>query len=177
MYSDITADIYAAVKNAGEEIIRDGKVADQTMARITQPFQEKSKMIQTSNLFWQTCLDEKITPKQFDKRGVIPFQKTIEDMMLLMPLGINKSEAKTTDAKIQFILNGEQAGAFYLDIQNGLIKAVSGEADNADVIIKTPFELWRDIMEGKADGTQMLMEGKYQVEGDGDLFIKLMAPR
>ncbi len=59
MYSDIAADIYAAVKTAGQEIIRDGKVADRTMARITQPFQEKSKMIQTSNLFWQTCIDEK----------------------------------------------------------------------------------------------------------------------
>ncbi len=68
-------------------------------------------------------------------------------MMLLMPLGINKSEAKTTDVKVQFILNGEQSGAFYLDIQQGLINAVSGETDQADVTIKTPFELWRDIME------------------------------
>lgn len=177
MYRDVAADIYVAVKTAGQEIIRDGKVADQTMARITQPFQEKSKMIQTSNLFWQTCIDEKITPKQFDKRGAIPFQKTIEDMMLLMPLGINKSEAKTTDAKVQFILSGEQSGAFFLDIHHGVINALSGELDHADVIIKTPFELWRDIMEGKADGTQMLMDGKYQIEGDGDLFIKLMAPR
>ena len=177
MYRDVSEDIYAAVKTAGQEIIRDGGVSARTMDRITQPFQEKSKMVQTSNLFWQTCIDEKITPKQFDKRGVIPHQKTIEDMMLLMPLGVNKSEAETTDAKIQFILNGEQTGTYYLDIHKGRIDAVSGEADQADVIIKTPFELWRDIMEGKADGTQMLMEGKYQVEGDGDLFINLLANR
>lgn len=177
MYRDISDDIYDAVKEAGQQIIRDGKVADQTMARITQPFQEKSDMIKTSNLFWQTCLDEKITPKQFDRKGVIPHQKTIEDMMLLMPLGINRSEAKTTRAKVQFILNGEQSGGFYLDVQKGVINAVKGETDQADVTIKTPFELWRDIMEGKADGTQMLMEGKYRIEGDGNLFIKLMAPR
>ncbi|MBU1170410.1 MAG: SCP2 sterol-binding domain-containing protein [Proteobacteria bacterium] len=28
-------------------------------------------------------------------------------------------------------------------------------------------------MTGKADGTQMLMEGRYQIEGDGELLIKL----
>lgn len=174
-YREIAEDVYDAVKAAGQEIIRDGKVADRTMARITQPIQKKSEMIKISNMQWQTCIDKKITPKQFDKIDGPPTQKSIEDMMLLMPFAINKSEAKTTDAKIQFILNGEQTGAFYLDIQNGRINAVSGETDQADVIIKTPFELWRDIMEGNADGTQMLMEGKYQIEGDGDLFIKLVA--
>lgn len=134
-------------------------------------------MVKISNMQWQTCIDKKITPKQFDKIGGPPTQKSIEDMMLLMPFAINKSEAKTTDAKVQFILSGQQSGDFYLDIQNGLINAVSGETDQADVIIKTPFELWRDIMEGNADGTQMLMEGKYQIEGNGDLFIKLIATR
>jgi multimeric flavodoxin WrbA/putative sterol carrier protein len=177
LYREIAEDVYNAVKTAGQEIIRDGKVADRTMARITQPIQKKSEMVKISNMQWQTCIDKKITPRQFDKSGDIPSQKTIEDMMLLMSLGVNGPEARKTDAKVQFLLSGQQSGAFYLDIQNGLINAVSGETDQADVIIKTPFELWRDIMEAKADGTQMLMEGKYQVEGDVDLFINLMAAR
>lgn len=175
VYKEIANDVYRATKRAGQEIIRDGKISRRTKDRIGQPIVEKSKMIKISNMQWQTCIDNKITPKQFEKNGTIPAQKSIEDMMLLMPYGVNASEAGTTDAKIQFILSGQQPGAFYLDIQNGVINAVPGETDQADVTIKTPFELWRDIMEGKADGTQMLMQGKYRIEGDGDLFIRLIA--
>jgi len=176
-YEEIANDIFDATKQAGEEIVLHGKVTSQTMARITQPLQEKSNLIKIANMYWQSCIDEKVTPKQFEKSGAMPIQKSIEDMMLLMPYGINKSEAKTTTTKAQFILSGEQTGAFYLDIDKGRVKSVAGETDSAAFTIKTPFELWRDIMEGKADGTQMLMEGKYQIEGDGDLFIKLVATR
>ncbi len=176
-YEEIAIDIFDATKQAGQEIIRDGKVAHRTMARITQPLQDKSNLIKTANLYWQSCIDKKVTPKQFEKSGAIPIQRSIEDMMLLMPYGISKSEAKTTTAKVQFILSGEQSGAFYLDIDKGNVKAMLGKTDSAAFTIKTPFELWRDIMEGNADGTQTFMEGQYQVEGDGDLFIKLIAEK
>ncbi|MCP3899017.1 MAG: hypothetical protein GY707_04700 [Desulfobacteraceae bacterium] len=177
IYKAVAKDVYDATKQAGQEIIRDGKVSDGTMARITQPVQEKTNMIKIANMHWQSCIDKKITPKQYEKSGAIPTQQSIEDMMLLMPYGVNESEAKITNTKVQFILSGQQSGAFYLDIKNGDINSVAGETDQAAVVIKTPFELWRDIMEGKADGTQMLMEGKYQIDGDGDLFIKLIATK
>lgn len=175
LYEEAANDILNAVGQAGREIIKDGRVDSQTMTRITQPLQEKSEMIKMSNMHWQTCIDKKITPKQFEKNGFLPHQKTIEDMMLLMSQGIKKSKSKTMQAKIQFILRGEQTGAFFIDIDKGQINPELGESDNPAFTIRTPFELWRDIMEGNADGTQMLMEGKYQVEGDTDLFVNLLA--
>lgn len=177
LYEEATNDILDAVSQAGQEIIQDGKVASQTMARITQPLQEKSGMIKMSNMYWQTCIDNKITPKQFEKKGLIPHPKTVEDMMMLMSLSINSSKEKTIEieAKIQFILSGERAGAFFIDINKGTIASALGETDHPAFTIKTPFKVWRDIMEDKADGTQMLMEGKYLVEGDTDLFINLFA--
>ena len=39
--------------------------------------------------------------------------------------------------------------------------------------IKTPFDVWMDIMTGKADGQQMFMEQKYTVTGDIGLMIQL----
>jgi len=48
-----------------------------------------------------------------------------------------------------------------------------GTAENPDLTIKAPFEVWMDIITGKADGTQMLMEGKYQAEGDISLLMKM----
>ena len=174
-YKEVANDVYDAVKQAGQEIIKQGKVAGHTMARITQPLQEKSTLIKIANMQWDTCIDQKITPKQFEKRGGLPNQKTVEDMMLLMTSAVNKAKAKTLAAKIQFVVSGEQTGAFHIDIDNGRINPELGETDDAAFTVRTPFELWRDIMEGKADGGQMLMEGKYQVDGDVDLYINLLA--
>ena len=42
-----------------------------------------------------------------------------------------------------------------------------------NLIITSPFEVWTDIMTGKADGAQMLMEGKYTAEGDMELLLNL----
>jgi predicted lipid carrier protein YhbT len=40
-------------------------------------------------------------------------------------------------------------------------------------MIETPFELWMDIMCGKADGQQMFMQQKYKIAGDISLMIQL----
>jgi putative sterol carrier protein len=42
-----------------------------------------------------------------------------------------------------------------------------------DITIETAFELWMDIITGKADGQQMFMEQKYKVDGDLTLMIQL----
>ena len=34
------------------------------------------------------------------------------------------------------------------------------------LIIKTPFEVWMDILTDKADGAEMFMEGKYEAKGN-----------
>ena len=46
-------------------------------------------------------------------------------------------------------------------------------AEKPDLTIKAPFDVWIDIMTGKADGGQMLMEGKYKAEGDMDLLLNM----
>ena len=47
------------------------------------------------------------------------------------------------------------------------------EADNSDLTIEAPFEVWTDIMTGKTDGRQMFMEKKYKVMGDLPLLLKM----
>jgi putative sterol carrier protein len=42
-------------------------------------------------------------------------------------------------------------------------------------VIETPFEVWMDILTRKADGAQMMMEGKYRVTGDLGLMLKLFS--
>ena len=40
-------------------------------------------------------------------------------------------------------------------------------------IVDSPFDVWMDIMTGKADGQRMLMQRKYKVDGDLSLMIQL----
>jgi putative sterol carrier protein len=39
-----------------------------------------------------------------------------------------------------------------------------GKAMNPDAIVEAPFDLWMDILSGKANAIQMLMEGKCSTE-------------
>jgi putative sterol carrier protein len=42
-----------------------------------------------------------------------------------------------------------------------------------DVVIKTPADVWLAVSKGQLDGTQAFMTGKYQVEGNMGLLLKL----
>ena len=41
-----------------------------------------------------------------------------------------------------------------------------GTAEKPDLTVDAPFEVWMDIVTGKADGMQMFVEGKYRAEGN-----------
>ncbi len=171
----VAEEIFETVRQAGFEIITNRKVTDETMAKITQPLQDKEDFIKTSNLYWQSCIDEEVIPKQFEKKERSPRPKTVEDMMVLLPMGINKKEAEKTDATVQFSFESEKHENFFLDLKAGKVKALKGTSEQPSLTILTPFKLWSDIMTGLSDGTQKFMEGAYKIEGDGDLLIKLFA--
>ena len=66
-------------------------------------------------------------------------------------------------------------GFCYFSIENGAVTAKEGVWKGADLVIESPFAVWMDIMTGKADGRQMLMEQKYKVSGDLSLMMQLFA--
>jgi putative sterol carrier protein len=74
---------------------------------------------------------------------------------------------------MQFNFSGEVEGSCYLRIDRGTISAQAGTAENPDLTIDSPFEVWMDIMTGKADGQQAFMEQKYKVKGDLSLLMRM----
>jgi len=72
-----------------------------------------------------------------------------------------------------FTFSGEIQGSCYFTVEKGSIGAQIGTADNPDLTNDTPFGVWMDIMTGKKDGRQMLMENKYKVSGDLSLMMQL----
>ena len=51
--------------------------------------------------------------------------------------------------------------------------AREGVLEDATLTIHTPFDLWMDILTGKADGEKMFAEKKYTVEGDLELLMQM----
>ena len=143
------------------------------MERITQDIiADKEAFAKIGSLMWKTCIAEGVTPKEFGEKGLIPRPDSIETFMLIMPMGFNAEAALDTKATMQFHFSGQAQGSCFLKIENGRINAEMGVAENPDLTIEAPFEVWMDIIAGKADGQQMFMEQKYKVQGDLSLLLK-----
>ncbi|HMK66133.1 MAG TPA: NAD(P)H-dependent oxidoreductase [Thermodesulfobacteriota bacterium] len=163
-----------AFQQAGLEIVRDLQVSSETMAQISQDYvADREKFALMGNLYWKSCITEGITPKEFSEKKLIPRPDSLETFMIIQSVAFRPEAAQGLTANIQFRFSGEVKGNGYLHIENGQIRGVLGEAEKADLVIDTPFEVWMDILTQKADGQQLFMEQKYQVSGDLELLMKL----
>jgi putative sterol carrier protein len=166
-------DALHAVVQGGRELVESMKISDETMRRINQPIADFETMAPMANMYWQSCIDEKVSPLEFKERGLTPRPNSIETFAAMMKLGFNKERAGDTEAIMQFLFSGTVQGECYFKIQPGEFNVITGRADNPDLTISTPFEVWADILTGKADGQQMFVEQRYTVEGDLSLLMRM----
>lgn len=171
-YKNKIKDILDATEQAGQELVKYLKISPHTMARIKQPLDETKTIAGLANIYWEACITERVTPKQFRQKRMVPRPDSIENLMALLRIAFNPEAAGNVRAILQFEFSGEVQGSCYFVIENGTIRAMSGTTENPDLTIKAPFEMWADIMTGKADGTQMFMEQKYIADGDIALLMK-----
>lgn len=166
-------DILDATTQAGRELVESMKISSGTMARIRQPLMDSQTFAKIDNLFWKTCIAEKVTPKEFEKKNMVPRPDSLESFMWLFPFGLNSEAACDRKMILQLNFSGHVEDSCYFIIEKGNIEAKEGIEENPDLTIETPFNVWMDIMTGKADGQQMFMEQKYTVTGDIGLMIQL----
>jgi putative NADPH-quinone reductase len=175
-YKDKREDILDATAQAGREIVESLMVTPETMARITQPIADDIQTFRTmGNLMWKTCIAEGITPIEFDQRGIMPRPDSIETFMIILPMGFNAEAADDMEAVIQFSFSGDIEGTCHFRIENGGISAHKGESENPSITIKTPFDLWMDIMTKKADGQEMFAKQKFKISGNLLLLLRIKA--
>jgi multimeric flavodoxin WrbA len=87
---DVRNRVGEAVQKAGRELVENKSVDAETLAKIHQPISEKSESFKgLANLFWKTCIAEGVTPKEFEKRGMIPRPDSLESFMAILKLGFN----------------------------------------------------------------------------------------
>jgi multimeric flavodoxin WrbA len=166
-------EIFAALRNAGSELVQSQKVSDETLARITQPLGTESMFATIGDLMWKTCIAEKITPKEMAERGIVPRPDSIETFMIILPMGFRPEKAGDLKATLQFDFSGGVAGSCHFLIKDGQIQAAAGPADKPDLTIETPFDFWMDIMTGKRDGQQAFLGQQYKTKGDLSLLMRM----
>ncbi|HLZ19971.1 MAG TPA: SCP2 sterol-binding domain-containing protein, partial [Smithellaceae bacterium] len=168
-----TKDVLDATRQAGRELVANLQITPETMARITQSFGDAKAFGKMGNIYWNTCIAAGVTPKEFDEKKMMLRPQTLEDFMFMFPYGINARAAGDQTTQMQFNFSGDVQNSCYFTVENGRVDARQGKCENPALTIDTPFHLWMDIMSGKADGRQMFMERKYQVQGDLTLMMKL----
>ena len=99
--------------------------------------------------------------------------KSCRELLQMMPLGFNPSSAGNLKAIYQFEVSGDENFIAHLAIADGRCVYHDGPSEKPDVIIKTPADVWLKISTGELNGQKAFMDGRYKVEGDVMLFLKL----
>lgn len=173
-FSEIKKDILEATAQGGRELVQSMRISETTMERINRPLTDDFDSIAAlANIFWKSCIREGVTPAQFVQRHLVPRPDSLDTFMMFMTMGFNPESAAQIAGTLQFKFSGEVEGACYLRIKNGKIETKAGTCEKPDLIIDSPFDTWMDIVTGKADGQQMLMEQKYKVSGELPLLLRM----
>lgn len=101
--------------------------------------------------------------------------QTVRGLMEAMPGALNREAAAGLTVTYQFEVSGGENFTAHLRIENGAAMYQEGPAPQADVIIKTPADVWLAIAKGELNGAQAFMGGKFKVEGDMGLLMKMNA--
>jgi hypothetical protein len=165
------AEILEAAVQAGREIVQDGCVSAGTMNVLRQPCDDPDLIASMSNISWQAMIDQGITPAEAKRKGMDPRPDSLAGFMAMLSFGFNPLKAAGKKGILQFEFTGENPAECYFDIDQKHCIAHAGRAEKADCAVSGPFEVWADIIQGKADGGQMLMEGKYKASGDFTLMM------
>jgi hypothetical protein len=98
--------------------------------------------------------------------------KTCRELLSIMPLGFNPQAAGDLKATVQFHISGDDEFSAYLEIAGGKCTHHEGEADQPDLVIDTPGQVWLDVAQGRMGGQEAFFKGLYKVNGDLSVMMK-----
>ncbi len=98
--------------------------------------------------------------------------KSIRDLFIAMPFGLNKEKAKGVNTVIQFYLTGEESTTGCISIKDQKCTYSEGEHPNPKTTIKCDSKLWLQISNNEVSGDKALLNEEYEVEGDVTIMLK-----
>jgi multimeric flavodoxin WrbA/putative sterol carrier protein len=175
-----------AARQAGRQVIERGHISPETQEVLDRPLiEDPQAYADIINAFWQSQGVEIFDPDQAEPepapqgaRAAVPLGPpqsagTMRDLMAGMAYSLDPKAAGDLQAVIQFEVTGDEPEHYYLDIAQGRCTAYEGQHAAPKMTIHTPAEVWMAISRGELSGAGALMSGKYRVEGDLGLLMRL----
>jgi putative sterol carrier protein len=137
------------------------------------------------NAYWQSQGIEMFDPNQEQQEqasqgtpAAIPLgppqsRDSMRDLVAGMAYSLDSKAAGDLQAVIQFDVTDDPPEHYYLEIAQGKCVAYEGEHTAPKMTIHTPSKVWMAISRGEMGGAAALMTGKYRVEGDLGLLMRL----
>lgn len=161
--------ILDALFRAGVEVARDGRVSRETELEVQKPLFTADQVAEMANIWWDSFLEGRAKGRPQDAQAAQDIRLVLKGMAFLF----NPQAAPQLKAAIQFDVTGEQPGHWFLSIDNGTCTFNEGRHGSPTLTIKTPSEVWLAISNKELDGREALTQGKYAVEGDINLLMRM----
>jgi len=85
----------------------------------------------------------------------------------------NVTKNKGVNGVFQFDISGDEPMAFYFKLEDGAPTVAEGTADSSSITISMASADFKDMVDGKLNGTMAFMSGKLRIKGDMSLAMKL----
>ena len=167
-----------AAQRAGREVVEQGHISPETQAVLDRPLMEDPAVYaRMANVYWDSVI---VRPEEepSGEEGGVPLPpptslRTMRDLVAGMATAFDPEAGGDLEAVIQFEVEDEEPGRYYLHIAKGRCRAYEGVHSSPTLTIRTPAAVWMGIAEGRLDGAQAMMEGRYTVEGEMGLLLRL----
>jgi multimeric flavodoxin WrbA/putative sterol carrier protein len=108
-----------------------------------------------------------------ESAGTVQGPKSCRELLQAMPLAFKAESAGDMTAVIQFEVSGEENFVSHLRIAGGKCTYQDGPSESPNLVIRTPAGVWLKISRGELSGQKAFMEGRYKIDGDFNLLLKL----
>ncbi len=98
---------------------------------------------------------------------------SIREVMENMPNAFRPERAQGVKAVIQFNFTGQEPGNWVVTIDQGKCEVREGKADNPNVTINSPSEVWLKIVRRELDGASAFMSGQFTFSGDMGILMQM----
>jgi putative sterol carrier protein/NAD(P)H-dependent FMN reductase len=175
-----------AVRLAGREVVKNGRIADETQATLDRPLMEDQHLFaRMTNAYWRSLglvpIEEETSNAKAARqigREAIPLSApdtmdTVGDLVAGMAVAFDPAAAGSLQAVVQFVVEDEKPGRYFLVIDNGRCEAYAGEHASPTMTLTTPAQVWLGITRGELSGATAFMTGQYKVSGDMGVLMQL----
>ena len=173
--------LYAVIEKAGSETVRDGRMSEETVHALEENERERLASVENfreiANAYWKSLQPVNQDDEGYSGIRIIPGDRRcsltnggMESLIAGMALSYNSEAAPGLNSVFQFDFGKE---SYYLLIKDAECTAFEGEYPDPAFTVHSPAEVWEAVSDGTLSGSEGLMSGKYTVDGDMSLFMRM----